>query len=456
MGILITRLPIARGIACATALAVGSATAQRPGHVEVGAFGSFASYAPRYELRIGWLGGGRLAYVPRPGWSVELEGSAGRATVAGGGRSIPVTLTEVHVIRELAGERRTWYASGGYARPVFRGTPPGRFHDDALAVSLGRRSPLSPRFALRAELRGVYTFSPHPTGRGAGHLVLSAGVSWLAGARGPADTDGDGVADERDACRRTPPGATVDARGCPWDSDADGHPDGLDRCPNTPLGAFTDGSGCPLDSDNDGVYDGADQCLATPAGTQVDLRGCPADEDGDGVDDGRDRCPASPPGTAVDETGCARTRDEDGDGVDDARDRCPETPAGVTVDDAGCRALFGDARHPVVLLGVTFATNSVRLEPASFAVLDQVAASLLANPEIRIEIAGYTDSTGSVAGNRRLSTGRAEAVRAYLERRGVAPQRMLARGYGSANPVATNQTAEGRSRNRRVELRRRS
>jgi len=85
-------------------------------------------------------------------------------------------------------------------------------------------------------------------------------------------------------------------------------------------------------------------------------------------------------------------------------------------------------------------------------VLDQVAGSLIANPEIRIEIAGYTDSVGRKMTNLRLSMARAAAVRAYLARRGVSPSRLQARGYGASGAIAPNSTAEGRAQNRRVEL----
>jgi len=101
---------------------------------------------------------------------------------------------------------------------------------------------------------------------------------------------------------------------------------------------------------------------------------------------------------------------------------------------------------------VTFATAQSALKPQSYVVLDQVGASLVANPEIQIEIAGYTDNTGSPALNRRLSQARADRVRAYLASKGVSPSRMIARGYGPANPIAPNTTAAGRAQNRRVEL----
>lgn len=154
----------------------------------------------------------------------------------------------------------------------------------------------------------------------------------------------------------------------------------------------------------------------------------------------------------MDAIGCPIATDSDGDGVADSLDKCPGTPAGTAVDAVGCQILFRNDREALVLYGVTFVTGRSRLEKDSYGVLDQVAASLIANPEVRIEIAGYTDSTGSAARNTRLSAARALAVRAYLARRGVAPERMRTKGYGPANPVASNATPEGRAQNRRVEL----
>ena len=93
------------------------------------------------------------------------------------------------------------------------------------------------------------------------------------------------------------------------------------------------------------------------------------------------------------------------------------------------------------------------LTPVSYAILDEVAASLVAHSEVQIEIAGYTDHTGSPRINRILSQFRAEFVMAYLASRGVSPARMIARGYGADNPIASNYTEYGRAQNRRVELR---
>jgi len=289
----------------------------------------------------------------------------------------------------------------------------------------------------------------------------------------PLDSDKDGVPDGIDKCPDTPAGATVDATGCPTDSDKDGVPDGLDKCPNTPAGATVDATGCPSDADKDGVPDGIDQCPATPVGAVVDAKGCPLDTDGDGVPDGIDKCPTTPPGTKVDATGCPlappapTVGDEDGDGVPDNLDKCPHTPAGTKVDANGCMLLFAPPesvtaqRAPgapppkpaaLILMGVQFETGRSALRAVSYATLDQVAASLIANPDIRIEIAGYTDNTGPMPVNIRLSQARAIAVRAYLARKGVSPMRMVARGYGPSGAIAPNTTPDGRAQNRRVEL----
>ncbi|MGH7568737.1 MAG: OmpA family protein [Gemmatimonadales bacterium] len=277
----------------------------------------------------------------------------------------------------------------------------------------------------------------------------------------PADSDVDHVLDGIDQCAATPSGATVDPKGCPADADTDTVFDGIDQCPHTPAGAMVDLKGCPTDSDGDTVFDGIDRCPGTPAGTTVDSSGCPLDTDRDGVSDSADQCPNTPSGTPVDATGCPIVGDSDGDGVDDRRDRCPGTPPNSRVDSNGCLILFEErapapgaaaSRPTLILKGVNFQSGRSVLTRDSYVVLDQVAASLVANPEIRIEIAGYTDNTGSAALNLRLSNARALAVRAFLARRGVGPGRMVAKGYGLANPIATNTTPQGRAQNRRVEL----
>jgi OOP family OmpA-OmpF porin len=124
------------------------------------------------------------------------------------------------------------------------------------------------------------------------------------------------------------------------------------------------------------------------------------------------------------------------------------------VDAIGCPVLFPERQRRIVLEGVNFETASANLTDQSFVTLNRVAASLAAHPELQVEVAGYTDSRGSDLYNQRLSQSRAEAVRAYLIQRGVAPERLSARGYGETNPIDTNATTHGQGRNRRVELHR--
>lgn len=89
-----------------------------------------------------------------------------------------------------------------------------------------------------------------------------------------ADSDGDGVPDDKDECSGTPPEVAIDSKGCPLDEDGDGVADFLDLCPDTPQGARVNFNGCPYDSDGDGVSDGLDKCPGTPEGTKVDGEGC--------------------------------------------------------------------------------------------------------------------------------------------------------------------------------------
>src|SRR5947208_611205 len=373
------------------------------------------------------------------------------------------------VINTLNASRMTIYVLGGYSRLDFGGTNPYRFTDGGFHGGAGAKFFMSSRVALRVEARGIYTpstTSAFPGGsKNATHLMASAGFAFFQPDAAPAaDADHDGVADKNDACPDTPRGATVDKRGCPADADGDGVLNGIDACPNTPTGATVDATGCPHDQDGDKVFDGIDQCPDTPPGTPVDAFGCPADTDKDGVPDSLDKCPNTPVGIQVDANGCPIEHDTDGDGVVDSQDRCPNTPPGSRVDQFGCLLLFEEravtpappgappARPTLILPGVNFQTGRSVLTASSYAVLDHVAASLVANPEIRIEIAGYTDSTGRRFTNLRLSMARAGAVQAYLARRGVSPMRMRARGFGASGYIAPNTTLEGRAQNRRVEL----
>jgi len=266
----------------------------------------------------------------------------------------------------------------------------------------------------------------------------------------PRDSDNDGVIDAKDACPNTPAGTRVNPDGCPPnDQDGDGVIDTQDNCPNTPIGTRVGANGCPPDTDGDGVIDTADKCPNTPRGIAVNAEGCPLDADRDGVPDTLDKCPNTPAGTQVDAEGCPGDRDRDG--IADNVDACLDSPAGSAVDTRGCPKMFADA-STFTLTGVTFETSKAVIRPSSFAKLDSVAAALVANPEVRVEISGHTDNQGPDAPNQRLSQARAEAVVRYFVEKGVAASRMEAKGYGESRPIATNATAAGRAENRRVEM----
>ena len=458
--------------------------AQHTHQLEIGAFGSFTRYDKAFNLDNQIGGGGRVGYFFSSVVGIEAEFGYQQPTTKSGVANPTLSLWSSSLTLNFGSDRNLFYILGGYSRASFGENAAYTFKDNGFHGAIGDRIFLGERVALRIEGRAIY--SPNTNFAGgdwAGHIVGSAGLSIFTGPSAYKDIDGDGIADRRDVCPGTPRGAVVDpqgcpsdsdrdgvyngldacpntvegaevdARGCPQDGDGDGVYDGIDRCPGTATGARVDATGCPTDSDADGVPDGPDQCPNTPAGATVDATGCPVDSDRDGVPDGVDKCPSTPAGTEVDTAGCQRASDTDGDGVDDTKDKCPGTAAGTRVDAAGCPILFTEAKTPVVLRGVTFETGRSALKPDSYTILDIVAQSLIANPDIRIEIAGHTDNTGALATNMRLSQARADAVRAYLASKGVEPGRMVANGYGPSQPVAPNNTSAGRAQNRRVELR---
>lgn len=115
-------------------------------------------------------------------------------------------------------------------------------------------------------------------------------------------------------------------------------------------------------------------------------------------------------------------------------------------------ALKRPSHGSIILKGVTFAFNSAHLTASSRSVLDETAAGLKEYPRLRVQIQGYTDSTGTAAYNLKLSQRRADSVRHFLLADGVARGQLDTRGYGLADPIASNRTATGRALNRRVVL----
>jgi OOP family OmpA-OmpF porin len=163
--------------------------------------------------------------------------------------------------------------------------------------------------------------------------------------------------------------------------------------------------------------------------------------------------------------------DSDGDGVPDYMDKCPGTPRGVEVDKDGCplpvvapapapapAPVVAPAPTPaaapakVVLTGVNFDFDKAAIRPDDVERLDKDVATLKEWGNVKVEVAGHTDSIGTDEYNMGLSLRRADAVRNYLVDKGIAADRLSVKGYGESQPVADNATSEGRFQNRRVEL----
>lgn len=262
--------------------------------------------------------------------------------------------------------------------------------------------------------------------------------------KGCPDTDMDGIRDNDDACPEKPGPANF--QGCP-DTDADGLPDNKDQCPDA--AGPVDNNGCPYgDRDGDGVVDKDDRCPdnAGPA----ENGGCPyADLDGDGVLDKDDAC-IDTPGPA-ENNGCPFS-DLDGDGVLDKDDRCPQTPGAI--DNQGCPKIEKEEQEVLntAFDNLEFETGKDIIKSSSFESLNKLADLLVKKSDWKIQISGHTDNVGNDAANMTLSEKRSKAVAKYLESKGVQRDRMIVQWFGETKPIDDNATAEGRARNRRVEM----
>lgn len=208
----------------------------------------------------------------------------------------------------------------------------------------------------------------------------------------------------------------------------------------------------PKDTDGDGIMDPDDKCVETPGVPEYD--GCPIpDTDGDGFLDPDDKC-VDVPGIAPD--GCP-DNDTDKDGILNDADSCPEVPETKNgfEDEDGCpdelpeeiKAFSG------VIEGIYFDTNKDTIKSKSRKKLNEAADVLTKFQEIRLEISGHTDSQGSHDYNMDLSQRRAESVRNYLVGKGIDESRFTVKGMGPDAPRDTNDTKDGRAKNRRIEFR---
>ncbi len=233
------------------------------------------------------------------------------------------------------------------------------------------------------------------------------------------------------------------------DGDGDGTPDSRDRCPD--VAGKPEFFGC-ADSDNDGVADNEDKC-PRDFGPR-DQKGCPeaqpkfVDSDSDGIDDQRDECP--------DATGLLKfggCPDSDFDDVPDHLDACAHAAGSAA--NKGCPTISADDQKALdeAAQSIQFETGQAAILKSSLPAFEKLAEIMARNPTHSLEIGGHTDNVGSESVNVRLSTARAKACFDRLVARGVVPERVGFKGFGSASPVASNLSSEGRQRNRRVEFR---
>ncbi|MEM1348655.1 MAG: OmpA family protein [Myxococcota bacterium] len=373
----------------------------------------------------GIRGGANLGYRFRPGTRDIRQNTIGSELLWGFGVGIPLFYERMDALAELDGAINLAPAS----EEVFAGIQDGEVHTEG-RVAL--RYKLSERWTLTAGLGSGFS-------RGIGspniRAIIGVGGYWVTGGEWGYDYDGDGIYGKRDAC----PNEAEDYDG------------------------FEDFDGCPdLDNDRDGVPDKFDECNNTPDEVDVKNNGCPDDDlDGDGIPNKYDQCPEDPEDRDrfEDSDGCPDL-DNDGDGLTDREDECPNEPEtkNAHLDEDGCpddpdeKVVFSKNKL-IITEPVYFATGKAKILNQSKPILDEVASVLEDNAQIDLlRIEGHTDSRGRDASNLRLSQERASAVRAYLIDQGIDKDRLEAVGYGETQPIADNETDEGRAKNRRVEF----
>jgi OmpA-OmpF porin, OOP family len=285
------------------------------------------------------------------------------------------------------------------------------------------------------------------------------------------DRDRDGIKDDVDQCPDDPEDRDdfEDLDGCPDpDNDRDQILDVEDGCPLIPedRDGDADEDGCPEgeqgDRDGDTILDVNDQCPDDPEDRDgfQDTEGCPdPDNDNDTIKDIDDLCPNEPEDIDGfnDVEGCPDV-DNDQDRILDVDDDCPNEPETYngTEDDDGCPdqgRVVVTGTEVVIMDKIYFETDSAVIQPRSFDILNQVAATLNNNAQIRlVEVQGHADERNTDEYNIQLTSDRANSVVEYLARQGVDPRRLLATGYGERCPMDPGHSESAWDKNRRVEF----
>ena len=298
---------------------------------------------------------------------------------------------------------------------------------------------------------------------------LSAGFGFTLRFGGSKDTDGDGLEDRLDKCPFVPEDfdGFEDEDGCPeWDNDGDALVDSVET--NTGIFVSADSTGTDpnlADTDMDEINDYEE--IYTYMTNPISV-----DTDGDSLSDGDEinNYQTNPNSVDTDSDELSdydelfihqtdpRNADTDSDGFTDGDDNCPLKPETFNgfQDDDGCPdkkpEIVFEKKAPIVLDGVNFKVGSSELTDSAKPVLDKVVRTLKDYKDMHLEINGHTDSSGSRALNMKLSRKRAESVRRYLINQGIEEYRLRAIGLGPDHPVTSNNTKEGRSKNRRIEF----
>jgi len=295
------------------------------------------------------------------------------------------------------------------------------------------------------DVAGLKEYDGCPDSDGDGVVDLSdlcPDVKGLVQFKGCPDSDGDSIIDQNDACPFN--AGSVAMSGCP-DQDEDGITDKDDNCPT--VAGTRENKGCPfIDTDGDGITDDSDNCPGVKG--PVDNKGCPyQDTDNDSIPDKDDDCP-SIAGKAVFK-GCP---DTDGDGISDKYDLCPTLP-GVAQNN-GCPEIKKEEQEILTraFSNLEFETGKSIIRTSSFISLDELVSVLKKRSEFKLSLTGHTDNVGKPESNLNLSKNRTLAVKDYLVKKGVEPNRIRTEWFGQTKPIAPNTTPEGRQQNRRVEM----
>jgi len=370
-------------------------------------------------------------------------------------------------------------------------------HDrDNFAVPAGAGLSFGLSEKLVLDFRGLYHYVLSDRIDGAkiksaddSYLTGTAGLSWLFSGNNDldadgllnaeekslgtnpkmADTDGDGLSDgeEVKTYRTDPLKADSDSDGLsdadevrkhrtdPNKADSDGDSlsdkDEVTTHGTDPLKADTDGDGLSdgeeinthktkataVDSDSDGLTDG-DEVRTHKTNPLA------ADTDNDTLNDGDE--------VTKHKSDPNKSDTDNGSVADGAEVKRGTNPLNADDDVSKKEILKVEAGAPIILEGVVFASGSATLSPTSEGILQKALNTLEAYPNMKVEISGHTDNTGSQATNKRLSQSRADAVKTWLVTKGVAADRVRTAGYGPDKPIASNSNKEGRQKNRRIEF----